>query len=211
MVKWLGGTASKQDFGEDTSGKRNPDDDTDEEAIGAFRVTIQVSRFSSVSEVEVLIISSYSRHLELFPNPQVLLETYSSKDLKLILAVPGSFSYGPSRWPFADFAAVPDKCDPSHWPWRRRNTFGHTLCCLIVVNKSQRVEKKWNKDKLGSSVVLDGSLDLRVGLLFYPAFVIQMLIVSKAELKSPSGGCVANQARAARFTRSSALVPWPHF
>ena len=44
------------------------------------------------------------------PNPQVPLETYSnsSKDPKLILAVPASLSHGPSRSLFADFAAVPD-------------------------------------------------------------------------------------------------------
>jgi cleavage and polyadenylation specificity factor subunit 2 len=38
----------------------------------------------------------------------VLLETYSSKDPERILAVPASFSHGPSRSLFADFAAVPD-------------------------------------------------------------------------------------------------------
>jgi hypothetical protein len=38
------------------------------------------------------------------------LQTYSSKDPKLILAVPASFSHAPSRLLFADFAlaAVPD-------------------------------------------------------------------------------------------------------
>ena len=40
MMEWLGGTVSKEDVGEETSGKRNNkrrrDDDADEEAIGAF-------------------------------------------------------------------------------------------------------------------------------------------------------------------------------
>ena len=40
MMEWLGGTVSKEDVGEETSGKRGNkrrrDDDADEEAIGAF-------------------------------------------------------------------------------------------------------------------------------------------------------------------------------
>jgi cleavage and polyadenylation specificity factor subunit 2 len=40
MMEWLGGTVSKEDVGEETSGKRSNkrrrDDDADEEAIGAF-------------------------------------------------------------------------------------------------------------------------------------------------------------------------------
>jgi hypothetical protein len=40
MMEWLGGTVSKEDVGEETSGKRNNkrrrDDDPDEESIGAF-------------------------------------------------------------------------------------------------------------------------------------------------------------------------------
>jgi Cft2 family RNA processing exonuclease len=63
MMEWLGGTVSKEDVGEETSGKRSNkrrrDDDADEEAIGAFAL-----RF---------------KHLEFFPNPEMLLETYSRK------------------------------------------------------------------------------------------------------------------------------------
>ena len=69
---------------------------------------VQVSRFSGVPVVEVLSISSFSRHLELFPSPQVHLETHSSKDPKPISAFPASFSHGPSRSLFADFAAAPE-------------------------------------------------------------------------------------------------------
>jgi cleavage and polyadenylation specificity factor subunit 2 len=40
MMEWLGGTVSKEDVGEETSGKRGNkrrrDDAADEEAIGAF-------------------------------------------------------------------------------------------------------------------------------------------------------------------------------
>ncbi|KAI0277327.1 hypothetical protein BGY98DRAFT_980221, partial [Russula aff. rugulosa BPL654] len=71
MKDWLGGTVSKEDVGEETfrkrSNKRRRDDDADEEAIGTFAL-----RF---------------KHLELFPNPQVVPETCSSKDSKLIPAI----------------------------------------------------------------------------------------------------------------------------
>jgi cleavage and polyadenylation specificity factor subunit 2 len=40
MMEWLGGTVSKEDVGEEASGKRSNkrrrEDDADEEAIGAF-------------------------------------------------------------------------------------------------------------------------------------------------------------------------------
>jgi hypothetical protein len=58
VVRWPG-----EDVGDELSGKRSNkqrrDDDADEETIGAFAG----SRFSRVSEVEVLIIPSYSGHL----------------------------------------------------------------------------------------------------------------------------------------------------
>jgi hypothetical protein len=152
-----------------------------------------------VPEVEVLIISSFSRHLEFFPNPQVLLETYSSKDPKLILAVPASFSHGPSRSLFADFAAVPDNVILLTGRGEE-GTLGRIL--FERWNKSQRTEDKWDKGKLGSSVMLDGSLDLRVGLRFYSAFVMCMLIFSKAKLKSPSGGCRTRDLSTKAATRA---------
>jgi cleavage and polyadenylation specificity factor subunit 2 len=94
------------------------------------------------------------------------LETYSSKDPKLILAVPASFSHGPSRLLFADFAAVPDNVilltDRGE-----EGTLGRIL--FERWNKSQRAEEKWDKGKLGNNVMLDGSLQLRVGLWLFPA------------------------------------------
>jgi cleavage and polyadenylation specificity factor subunit 2 len=106
------------------------------------------------------------RHLEFFPNPQVLLQTYSSKDPKLILAVPASFSHGPSRLLFADFAAVPDNVILLTGRGEE-GTLGRIL--FERWNNSQRAEDKWDKGKLGSSVMLDGSLELRVGHWFHPA------------------------------------------
>lgn len=107
--------------------------------------------------------ASFSRHLEFFPNPQVLLETYSSKDPKLILAVPASFSHGPSRSLFADFATVPGNVILLTGRGEE-GTLGRVL--FERWNKSQRAEDKWDKGKLGSNVMLDGSLELRVSLLF---------------------------------------------
>jgi cleavage and polyadenylation specificity factor subunit 2 len=109
-----------------------------------------VSRFNGVSEVEVLIISSYSRHLEFFPNPQALLETCSSssKDPNLILAVPESFSHGPSRSLFVDFVAVSDNAilltGGGEEGTLGRRLFDHW-------NKSQLAEDMWDEGKLGSS------------------------------------------------------------
>jgi len=95
----------------------------------------------------------------------VLLETYSSKDPKLILAVPASFSHGPSRSLFADFAAVPDNVILLTGRGEE-GTLGRVL--FERWNKSQRIEDKWDKGKLGSNVMLDGSLTLRVSI---PRFV----------------------------------------
>ncbi|KAI0306845.1 beta-lactamase-like protein [Multifurca ochricompacta] len=143
MMEWLGGTVSKEDVGEDTSGKRNNkrrrEEDADEDAIGAFAL-----RF---------------KHLEFFPSPQVLLQTYSSKDPKLILAVPASLSHGPSRLLFADFAAVPDNVILLTGRGEE-GTLGRKL--FERWNNSQRAEDKWDKGKLGSNVMLDGSLSLRL-------------------------------------------------
>ncbi|KAI0048061.1 hypothetical protein FA95DRAFT_1558455 [Auriscalpium vulgare] len=145
MMEWLGGTVSKEDVGEDAhSGgrnraKRRRDDDADDEAIGAFAL-----RF---------------RHLEFFPNPQSLLHTYSSKDPKLILAVPASLSHGPSRTLFAEFATVPDNVVLLTGRGEE-GTLGRSL--FERWNNSQRTEDKWDKGKLGNNVMLDGNLMLRM-------------------------------------------------
>ncbi|KAF8261769.1 beta-lactamase-like protein [Lactarius quietus] len=143
MMEWLGGTVSKEDVGEDPSGKRSSkrkrDEDAEDEAIGALAL-----RF---------------KHLEFFPNPQVLLQTYSSKDPKLILAVPASFSHGPSRLLFADFAAIPDNVILLTGR-SEEGTLGRRL--FERWNDSQRAEDKWDKGKLGRNVMLDGSLELRL-------------------------------------------------
>ncbi|KAI0315379.1 beta-lactamase-like protein [Amylostereum chailletii] len=145
MMEWLGGTVSKEDVGEDANassrnrGKRKRDDDADDEALGAFAL-----RF---------------KHLEFFPSPQALLQTYSSKDPKLILAVPASLSHGPSRVLFADFAAVPDNVILLTTTGEH-GTLGRAM--FDRWNDSQRPEDKWDKGKIGSNVMLDGVLHLQL-------------------------------------------------
>ena len=131
----------------------------------------------------------------------MLLETYSSKDPKLVLAVPASFSHGPSRLLFADFAAVPDNVILLTGRGEE-GTLGRML--FDRWNKTQRAEDKWDKGKLGSSVMLDGSLSLRVGLRFYPVLYMTAN-VSTDKLKGPSGGCRARNlpTKAATHARES--------
>jgi cleavage and polyadenylation specificity factor subunit 2 len=101
----------------------------------------------------------FYRHLEFFPNPQALLQTYSSKDPKLILAVPASLSHGPSRHLFSDFAAVPDNVVLLTGR-NEEGTLGRDL--FNKWNDSQRADDKWDKGKIGSNIMMDGGLKLRV-------------------------------------------------
>ncbi|OCH92182.1 hypothetical protein OBBRIDRAFT_773886 [Obba rivulosa] len=143
MMEWLGGTISKEDVGEDgTSGnkkRRRGDDDADDEALGAFAL-----RF---------------RHLEFFPNPQALMQTYSSKDPKLILAVPATLSHGPSRALFTQFAEMPDNVVLLTGR-SEEGTLGRML--FDRWNNAQREEAKWDRGKIGSNVMMDGTLRLKI-------------------------------------------------
>jgi cleavage and polyadenylation specificity factor subunit 2 len=104
-------------------------------------------------------INLFRRHLEFFPNPQALLQTYSSKDPKLILAVPASLSHGPSRHLFQDFAAVPDNVVLLTSRGEER-TLARAL--FVKWDDSQRPEDKWDKGKIGRNVMMDGSIKLRM-------------------------------------------------
>ncbi|KAF9464371.1 beta-lactamase-like protein [Collybia nuda] len=144
MMEWLGGTVSKEDVGEEGTGnrqnnKRRRDDDGEDEALGALAL-----RF---------------KHLEFFPDPQALLQTYSSKDPKLILAVPASLSHGPSRNLFSDFAAVPDNV-VLLTSRSEEGTLGRDL--FNKWNDSQRPDDKWDRGKIGSNVMMDGAITLRM-------------------------------------------------
>jgi cleavage and polyadenylation specificity factor subunit 2 len=117
---------------------------------------------------------AYLRHLELFPNPQVLLQTYSSKDPKLILAVPASLSHGPSRHLFSDFAAVPDNV-VLLTARGEEGTLGRAL--FDRWNDAQRLDDKWDKGKIGSNIMMDGSLRLRVRFCHFHHSVVSPISV----------------------------------
>jgi len=99
------------------------------------------------------------RFLEFFPNPQSLLQTYSSKEPKLILAVPASLSHGPSRLLFSDFAAVPDNV-VLLTSRGEEGTLGRIL--FDKWNGSQRGDDKWDKGRIGSNIMMDGTITLKV-------------------------------------------------
>lgn len=160
MMEWLGGTVNKEDVGMDgskppggRSGKRKRDD-RDDEAIGAFAL-----RF---------------RHLEFYSNPAALLAKHSSKDAKLILAVPASLSHGPSRALFADFASIPGNVVllTQRGP---DGSLGRVL--FDKWNDSQRADDKWDKGKIGSNVMLDGNMNLQVRALPHPSKIHHSLPV----------------------------------
>ncbi|THV08366.1 hypothetical protein K435DRAFT_8951 [Dendrothele bispora CBS 962.96] len=144
MMEWLGGTISKEDVGEEGNAPRERkrkrgDDEADEDALGALAL-----RF---------------RHLEFFPNPQALIQKYDSKDPKLILAVPASLSHGPSRHLFCSFAAVPDNVVLLTGRGEE-GTLAHVL--FEKWNSSQRPETRWDKGKIGSNVMMDGTIKLKL-------------------------------------------------
>ncbi|KAJ7490395.1 beta-lactamase-like protein [Mycena galericulata] len=143
MMEWLGGTVSKEDVGEDGNNNRSRhnqrrrDDDGDEDALGAFAL-----RF---------------KHLEFFPNPQALIQRYSSTDPKLILAVPASLSHGPSRNLFVNFAAIPNNV-VLLTSRSEEGTLGRIL--FNKWNDSQRADDKWDKGRIGSNVMMDGGINI---------------------------------------------------
>jgi cleavage and polyadenylation specificity factor subunit 2 len=114
-----------------------------------------------------------------------LIEKYSSKDPKLILAVPASLSHGPSRHLFADFAAIPDNVIL---------LTGHsedgTLARLLFDrwNDGQRVENKWDNGKIGISVMMDGSLKLKVSSIprLFCSNYVSAMTMNVDELESSS-------------------------
>ncbi|KZT29349.1 hypothetical protein NEOLEDRAFT_593368 [Neolentinus lepideus HHB14362 ss-1] len=144
MMEWLGGTVNREDVGEDGTSKsqhqnkrKRGDEDGDDDALGAFAL----------------------RHLEIFPSPQHLMQTYSSKDPKLILAVPASLSHGPSRVIFSDFAAIPDNVVLLTGR-SEEGTLGRIL--FDMWNNAQRVDDKWDRGKIGSNIMMDGVLQLKM-------------------------------------------------
>ena len=87
------------------------------------------------------------------------MQRYSSKDPKLILAVPSSLSHGPSRALFSEFAEIPDNVVLLTGRGEE-GTLGRNL--FERWNNSQRDDTKWDRGKIGNNVMMDGSLQLTV-------------------------------------------------
>lgn len=125
------------------------------------------------------------RFLEFFLNSQSLMQTYSSKEPKIILAVPASLSHGPSRSLFTDFAAVADNVVLL----TSRGEEG-TLARMLFDrwNDSQRDTDKWDRGKIGSNIMMDGVLQLNVRQVTLPCghFILRII---KDQLQSTTSGC----------------------
>lgn len=82
--------------------------------------------------------------------------------------MPASLSHGPSRSLFADFASIPDNVVLL----TSRGEEG-TLSRVLFDrwNNAQRAEDKWDKGKIGSNVMMDGSLSIEVSQR-YPYLLI---------------------------------------
>jgi cleavage and polyadenylation specificity factor subunit 2 len=113
---------------------------------------------STNATVSKYLMSIY-RRLEFFLNPQALLSTYSSRDPKLILAVPASLSHGPSRALFANFAAVPDNV-VLLTSRGEEGTLAREL--FDRWDSAQRGDDRWDNGRIGRNIMLDGSLTLEM-------------------------------------------------
>ncbi|KZT38353.1 hypothetical protein SISSUDRAFT_1021621 [Sistotremastrum suecicum HHB10207 ss-3] len=143
MMEWLGGTISKEDLGVRENGRgaqgRRRDDIDEEQALGAFAL-----RF---------------KHLELFSSPRALLDRYSSKEPKVLIAVPLSLSSGFSRQIFSEFALIPENIVllTSRAP---QGTLSDRL--FDFWSSQQSDSDKWEKGKVGKVVKLNGSMKLKM-------------------------------------------------
>ena len=165
-MEWLGGTVSKEDVGADGQDggkggkghKRKRDDDNDEDGLGAFALRFPYVPSSVYGIFSRIHLMNYS-HLEIFPNPASLIQKYSSKDPKLILAIPASLSHGASRALFSEFAETPGNVVLLTGRGEE-GTLGRIL--FDRWNNSQREESKWDRGKIGNNVMMDGVLHLSV-------------------------------------------------
>lgn len=180
MMEWVGGTVSKEDVGVDGSGKtgskrRRADDEADDEALGAF--ALRFTGKCAHNSPFCCPAHAPSRYLEFFLNPQTLVQKYSSREPKLILAVPASLSHGPSRSLFADFAAVPDNVILL----TSRGEEG-TLSRMLFDrwNNSQRADDTWDKGKIGSNVMMDGSPPEGT----FISFQVESLVLKPSQMNS---------------------------
>jgi Cft2 family RNA processing exonuclease len=88
-----------------------------------------------------------------------MVEKFSSREPKLILAVPASMSHGPSRSLFADFAAM-----QGNVVILTQRAEQGTLSRFLMDRweASQEESQKWQDGKLGEPVPLDRPIELEV-------------------------------------------------
>ncbi|KIM25567.1 hypothetical protein M408DRAFT_74190 [Serendipita vermifera MAFF 305830] len=138
MMEWLGGTISKEDVG-DTGRNVRRRRDEDDEALGALAL-----RF---------------KFIEMFGSPDQLVDKFSSRDPKLILAVPASMSHGASRSLFADFARVEGNMVVLT-ERAERGTLNKFL--MDRWEAAQEESQRWQDGKLGEPIALDRPIELEL-------------------------------------------------
>ncbi|KAG8817808.1 hypothetical protein FRC19_011135 [Serendipita sp. 401] len=139
MMEWLGGTISKEDLGESNKNQRRRRADEDEEVMGALAL-----RF---------------KFIEIFSTPDQLINKFSSREPKLILAVPASLSHGSSRSLFAEFAGV-----EGNVVVLTERTQQGTLNRYLMDRweAAQEETEKWQDGKIGEPVSIDRPIDIEL-------------------------------------------------
>lgn len=154
MMEWLGGTISKEDVGDAGRPRRRRMDDEDE-AMGALAL-----RFKSVLSISAkAYLLNNRRFVEFFTNPDQVVDKFSSRDPKLILAIPASLSHGASRSLFASFATVPGNVVVLTG---RAEQGTLTRFLMDRWEAGQEDSQRWQDGKLGEPIALDRPIKLEV-------------------------------------------------
>ncbi|KAG8825638.1 hypothetical protein FRC17_008585 [Serendipita sp. 399] len=137
MMEWLGGTISKEDLGDSNKNQRRRRAEEDEEILGALAL-----RF---------------KFIEIFSTPDQLINKFSSREPKLILAVPASLSHGSSRSLFAQFAGV----EGNVIVLTERTQQG-TLNRYLMDRweAAQEETERWQDGKIGEPISIDRPIDI---------------------------------------------------
>jgi cleavage and polyadenylation specificity factor subunit 2 len=89
-----------------------------------------------------------------------MIDKFSSREPKLILAVPASLSHGASRSVFADFAAIEGNVVVLT-EQAERGTLNRFL--MDRWEAGQEDSQRWGNGSLGEPIILDRPLELEVG------------------------------------------------
>ena len=155
MMEWLGGTISKEDVGDSGRSTRRRRVDEDE-SLGALALRFK----QGFRHRTIPFADGFHRFIEIFGNPAQLVDKFSSRDPKLILAVPASMSHGMSRSLFADFARV-----EGNVVVLTERTGRGTLNSFLMDRweAAQEDSQRWQDGKLGEPIELNRPMELEVG------------------------------------------------